>query len=225
MSENFAISASRANPLGATFDGEGVNFAVFSAHATLIELCLFSDDGKREIARLSLPERDGDIWHGYVAGLRPGQLYGYRVHGPYEPEDGHRFNPNKLLLDPYAKRVVGQVRWHNALMGYDTRSKKKDLSFDSRDSAPYMPKASVEAPDFDFVTSEDVRDELVEALGGAAPDNAYSGTRSIPRPNGEDAPDQDIDLSIYSVDAMVRRATALQLTAEAQRAREEGDVT
>ena len=150
MSGNFAISASRAHPLGATFDGDGVNFAVFSAHATGIELCLFSDDGTREIARLALPERDGDIWHGYVLGLRPGQLYGYRAHGPYAPEEGHRFNPNKLLLDPYAKRVVGQVEWHDAVMGYDTGSKKKDLSFDTRDSAPYVPKASVEAPDFDW---------------------------------------------------------------------------
>ncbi len=164
MSDTFAISASRDHPLGATFDGEGVNFAVFSSHATGIDLCLFSPDGAREIARLPLPERDGDIWHGYVTGLRPGQLYGYRAHGPYAPGEGHRFNPNKLLLDPYAKRVVGQVEWHDAVMGYDTRSKKKDLSFDTRDSAAYMPKASVEAPDFDWGDDADLARPLSDTV-------------------------------------------------------------
>ncbi len=150
MSESYAVSASRAYPLGATFDGEGVNFAVFSAHASRVELCLFSGDGGTEMARLRLLERDGDIWHGCVAGLKPGQLYGYRVHGPYEPEKGHRFNPHKLLLDPYAKRVVGKVYWDDALKGYEAKSRKKDLSFDTRDSAPYVPKASVEVPGFDW---------------------------------------------------------------------------
>ncbi|MCA8882823.1 MAG: glycogen debranching enzyme GlgX, partial [Rhodobacteraceae bacterium] len=102
MSFNLKVTAGRSAPLGATFDGDGVNFAVFSEHATRISLCLFSEHGRHEIANLDLPERDGDVWHGYVAGLRPGQAYGYRAHGPYAPEEGHRFNPYKLLIDPYA---------------------------------------------------------------------------------------------------------------------------
>ena len=95
-----AISAGRPWPMGATFDGEGVNFAVFSAHAERVELCLFSADGRKELCRLPLRERDGDVWHIHVGGLTPGSLYGYRIHGPYAPEGGHRFNPNKLLIDP-----------------------------------------------------------------------------------------------------------------------------
>ena len=146
MNQNFAMTAGRANPLGATFDGDGVNFAVFSEHAQRIVLCLFSNDGQREIARLDLPERDGDIWHGHVAGIRPGQCYGYRAFGPHEPEAGHRFNHHKLLLDPYAKRLTGHPQWHDALMGYQVGAKQADLSFDTRDSAPYMPRCVVEAP-------------------------------------------------------------------------------
>ena len=96
-------------PLGASWDGAGVNFALFSAHATKVELCLFDDAGK-ETDRVALPEMTHEIWHGYFPDLRPGQLYGYRVHGPYEPDAGHRFNPNKLLLDPYAKLLAGRDR-------------------------------------------------------------------------------------------------------------------
>ena len=103
---------------GASYDGRGVNFALFSAHATRVELCLFDNNGRREIARLPLPRRTEQVWHGYAAGLGPGQLYGYRVHGPYEPHNGHRFNPNKLLLDPYARQLSGPLRWHDALFGY-----------------------------------------------------------------------------------------------------------
>ena len=106
------LSSGRPEPLGATFDGEGVNFAVFSAHAELVELCLFTEDGTTERARIPLRERDGDVWHVRVAGLGPGTCYGYRVHGPYAPEDGHRFNPNKLLLDPYAKKLTGKLTWN-----------------------------------------------------------------------------------------------------------------
>ncbi|MCG6902322.1 MAG: glycogen debranching enzyme GlgX, partial [Rhodobacter sp.] len=144
------ITAGRANPIGATFDGDGVNFAVFSRHATRMVLCLFSEGGGEEIAQLDLPERDGDIWHGYVSGLRPGQLYGYRAHGPYEPAHGHRFNAHKLLVDPYAKRLVGKVHWTPAVFGYDTASRRADLSFDTTDSAPFVPKASVEDPAFSW---------------------------------------------------------------------------
>ncbi|SNX70574.1 glycogen operon protein [Cereibacter ovatus] len=130
-------------PLGASFDGEGVNFALFSAHAERVELCLFSADGRHEVQRLPMTERDGDIWHLRLNGALPGQLYGYRVHGPYRPEEGHRFNPNKLLLDPYARRIEGRLRWSDAVMGYRVGSSRADLSFDSRDSAFAVPKSVV----------------------------------------------------------------------------------
>lgn len=97
--------------LGSVYDGRGVNFAVFSAHATKIELCLFAEDGKTEVQRIALPGRTGDIWHGYVPGIKPGQLYGLRAHGPFEPGKGHRFDPSKLLLDPYAREIDGRVEW------------------------------------------------------------------------------------------------------------------
>ncbi len=142
------IERGRPNPIGPTFDGEGVNFAIFSEHATAVELCLFSPDGLRETHRLKLPERTGYVWHGRVPGLCPGQLYGYRVHGPYDPERGLRFNPHKLLLDPYARRITGHPRWSDALYGYVVGSKAADLSFSTRDSARYMPKCVVEDPSF-----------------------------------------------------------------------------
>src|SRR5882757_6682453 len=97
--------------LGAEYTGAGTHFAVFSAHAEQVELCLYSGDGKEELARMPLPKREGDIWSGYIAGVGPGTVYGYRVHGPYDPKAGHRFNPNKLLLDPYAKQIIGQLKW------------------------------------------------------------------------------------------------------------------
>lgn len=130
-------------PLGAHFDGLGVNFAVFSAHATKIELCIFDALGRREVERLTLPECTGEVWHGYLPDTSPGLVYGYRAYGPYEPHKGHRFNPGKLLLDPYARQLVGQVRWTDALFGYRLHSPKGDLSFDRRDSAAAMPKALV----------------------------------------------------------------------------------
>ena len=150
MIKSLTLKAGRAAPLGATFDGDGVNFAVFSEHATKMTLCLFSQDGRHEVARLDLPERDGDVWHGYASGLRPGQMYGYRAHGPYHPQEGHRFNPNKLLVDPYAKRITGQPRQHHALMGYRIGHKDADLSFDRRDSAAYAPRSVVEDPSFSW---------------------------------------------------------------------------
>jgi glycogen operon protein len=130
-------------PLGANYDGRGTNFAVFSAHADKIELCLFDPAGRHEIARFALPECTDEVWHGYLPGVYPGALYGYRAHGPYRPEYGHRFNPNKLLLDPYAKQMHGQVRWTDALFGYRLQSQRGDLSLDRRDSAPAMPKGVV----------------------------------------------------------------------------------
>jgi isoamylase len=134
-------------PLGATWTGLGVNFALFSANATKVELCLFNDSGEREVERIVLPEFTDEVWHGYLPDARPGTIYGYRVHGPYEPENGHRFNPAKLLLDPYAKAVHGELQWHPALFGY-TMESGDDLSFDERDSAPFMPKCRVVDPAF-----------------------------------------------------------------------------
>lgn len=135
-------------PLGANWDGLGVNFALFSAHATKVELCLFDMDGQTEIERIELPEYTDEVWHGYLPDARPGQVYGYRVHGPYAPKEGHRFNPNKLLLDPYAKQIVGELQWNDALFGYTIGHKDADLSFDTRDSAPFMPKCRVVDPAF-----------------------------------------------------------------------------
>ncbi|MFC6791926.1 glycogen debranching protein GlgX [Methylobacterium komagatae] len=134
-------------PLGATWDGLGVNFALFSAHATKVELCLFDDQGEREIERIELPEYTDEIWHGYLPDARPGTIYGYRVHGPYEPTAGHRFNPNKLLIDPYAKGLVGSITWNPALFGYKMES-GDDTSFDDRDSAPYTRRSRVIDPAF-----------------------------------------------------------------------------
>ena len=133
----------RAWPMGASVDAAGVNFAVFSAHAHLIELCLFSEDGRKEVARMLFAERDGDVWHMRVDGMGPGQRYGFRAHGPYAPEDGHRFNPHKLLLDPYARAHDGRLRWSDALMGYRIGSARGDLSYDTRDSAFAVPKSVV----------------------------------------------------------------------------------
>ncbi|MFN3662750.1 glycogen debranching protein GlgX [Yoonia sp.] len=133
-------------PLGAHWDGSGVNFALFSANATKVELCLFDSRGQRELERIALPEFTHEVWHGYFPRIRPGQLYGYRVHGPYAPEEGHRFNPNKLLLDPYALALRGNLRWHDALFGYKIGHSKEDLSFDRRDSAFVMPKCVVVDP-------------------------------------------------------------------------------
>jgi glycogen operon protein len=137
-------------PLGATFDGLGVNFAVFSAHAEKIELCLFDDTGRHEIGRIDLPEWTDEIWHGYLPDARPGLLYGFRAHGRYAPEEGHRFNPNKLLLDPYTRKTFGRVRWSDALHGYRVNSPRADLSFDRRDSASAMPKSVVVTDAFDW---------------------------------------------------------------------------
>ncbi len=134
-------------PLGATWDGLGVNFAVFSAYATKVELCLFDDAGEQEIERIDLPEYTDEIWHGYLPDARPGTIYGFRVHGPYEPENGHRFNPNKLLIDPYAKGLVGSITWNPALFGYKMET-GDDLTFDDRDSAPFTRRSRVIDPAF-----------------------------------------------------------------------------
>ncbi|HEY4369404.1 MAG TPA: glycogen debranching protein GlgX [Steroidobacteraceae bacterium] len=137
-------------PRGATWDGEGVNFSLFSAYATKVELCLFSENGEREEQRIELPEYTDEIWHGYLGGIGPGTVYGYRVHGPYEPEQGHRFNPNKLLLDPYAREFIGDLRWDPACFGYTLGAEGDDLTFDERDSAAFVPKCVVVDSGFDW---------------------------------------------------------------------------
>jgi isoamylase len=133
----------RPYPLGSTWDGEGVNFALYSEHAEKVELCLFDTSGKREIIRVPLPEQTDMVWHGYLPEVRPGQLYGYRVFGPYAPEEGHRFNHHKLLLDPYGKQIQGAIRWSDSHFGYRVGNKQEDLSFDRRDDAAGMPKNRV----------------------------------------------------------------------------------
>ena len=143
-----SIREGKPFPLGATWDGLGVNFALFSAHATRVELCLFDEGGETELERLELPEYTDEVWHGYLPSARPGTVYGYRVYGPYEPDAGHRFNPNKLVLDPYAKQLVGELRWGPELFGYRLNSPEKDLSFDERDSAKLMQKCRVIDPAF-----------------------------------------------------------------------------
>src|SRR5215213_2444921 len=132
----------RPYPLGATWDGAGVNFALFSEHATKVELCLFdSPDAPKEAHRIELKEQTDQVWHCYLPDGLPGQLYGYRVHGPYEPGQRHRFNPNKVVLCPYAKLIARDVRWDDAVFGYKVG--QDDLSFDDRDSAPFAPLAAV----------------------------------------------------------------------------------
>jgi len=146
------------HPRGASWDGKGTNFAIFSAHATKVEVCLFDEKGEQELERITLPEYTNQIWHGYLPDLRPRSVYGYRVHGPYEPENGHRFNPNKLLLDPYGVAHIGELKWDPAIFGYNMES-GDDLTFDERDSAPFMPKCVVVDPNFDW-RGQDVPSEF-----------------------------------------------------------------
>jgi len=139
----YRVEPGLPHPLGATWDGGGVNFALFSASARKVELCLFDGNGRREVERVALPEYTHEVWHGYLPDVRPGQLYGYRVHGPFDPKNGYRFNPNKLLIDPYAKELFGDLRWHDSHFGYRVGSQRADLTLDRRDSAFVMPKCVV----------------------------------------------------------------------------------
>ena len=148
----------RPYPLGATWDGEGVNFALFSEHAHKVELCIFDAHGRREVQRLTLREHTDQVWHCYLPEARPGLLYGYRVHGPYRPEEGHRFNPHKLLLDPYARNLSGSLRWSDALFGYTIGHRRADLSLDRRDSAGGVPKCKV--IDASFTWGDDRRPDV-----------------------------------------------------------------
>jgi glycogen operon protein len=164
MTPEFRVSKGGPAPLGPTILEGGVNFALFSAHATAVTLCLFSKTGKREIAQIRLTEKTGDIWHGFVKGLEAGQLYGYRVDGPYAPQDGHRFNVNKLLIDPYAKQLFGEFILNDALYGFDINAPEKDLSFDTKDSAPFMPKCVVGDVEFDWDGDVHPRTDLSETI-------------------------------------------------------------
>lgn len=139
-------------PLGATYDGEGVNFALFSDNATGVELCLFYSSSENKVSeeRIKITERTHQIWHCYLPRVKTGQLYGYRVHGPYEPELGHRFNANKVLIDPYARAISGTINWHDSLFGYELGHQAEDLSFSTSDSSPYIPKAVVVDQSFDW---------------------------------------------------------------------------
>ena len=145
------------HPLGASYTGRGVNFAVFSAYATQVEVCLYDQSGEHETARIALPEYTDEVWHGFVPGVEPGARYGLRVHGPYEPQNGHRFNPNKLLLDPYAKAHMGELKWAPELFGYPVGHEDADLSFDERDRAPFMPKCVVVDSRFQWEQTHSVR--------------------------------------------------------------------
>jgi isoamylase len=148
---NTVVYPGKPFPLGATWDGEGINFALFADKAHRVELCLFdSTESTIESDKIEIIERSHQVWHVYVPELLPGQLYGYRVHGPFEPQNGHRFNPNKVLIDPYAKAIAGTIKWHDSMFGYEMGHPDADLSFSPIDSAPYIPKSVVIDPDFNW---------------------------------------------------------------------------
>lgn len=148
--ENLIMQVGKSYPLGATWDGEGVNFAIFSENAEKVELCFFEGDGVKETFCVQVKNMTHHVWHIYIKEVKPGQRYGYRIHGPYDPQRGHRFNHNKLLIDPYAKAISGIVQWHDALFGYQIGNAGEDLSFCPRDSGPFVPKAVVVDQQFDW---------------------------------------------------------------------------
>ncbi|MBE6443539.1 MAG: glycogen debranching protein GlgX [Alphaproteobacteria bacterium] len=151
---SFKSRIGKSYPLGSHYDGEGVNFALFSAHAIKVELCIFNESGSEEIERYSIDKNTDNIWHIYLEGAKPGLVYGYRVYGLYKPSEGYRFNPHKLLIDPYGKKLVGTLIWNKAIFGYDIDSPDKDLSFSELDSAPYVPK-NVVVDDNDYNWEDD----------------------------------------------------------------------
>ena len=151
-------------PLGATWDGEGTNFALFTEHAEKVELCLFDPaDPQREIARLQLPERTDHVFHGYLPEVTPGMLYGYRVHGPWQPESGHRFNAHKLLLDPYARAITGGFVWQDEMFGY-LMGGEEDLEMDGRDNAALMPRCVVVDDRFDWSGERRIDRPMAESV-------------------------------------------------------------
>ncbi|WBU61329.1 glycogen debranching protein GlgX [Paracoccus albus] len=200
----YSITAGSADRLGAHPTGDGVNFAVFSANAEKIDVCLFSADGQQEVQQLTLPDRLGDIWHGFIPGLQPGALYGLRAYGPYEPQLGHRFNPAKLLIDPYARRLTGRVIHDDALLGYDSRAAQADLSFGCRDSAPFMPKCIVTEDALTLPRSRRVaRDQVV--IYEAHPKGLTAAHPRVPQ-------DQRGRFAGLASDAMIEHMTRLGIT-------------
>ncbi len=178
----FPLSAGRPYPLGATVSGDGVNVAVYSRHATRVMLCLFDEAGN-ETQIIPLPEREGHVWHGHFAGMKPGQHYGLRMDGPYKPDEGHRFNPYKLLIDPYAKRLTGHPTWNDALFGYEAGHKDRDLSFDKTDSAPFMPRCVVIEPNGAQATPDRPRHRLQNSvIYEAHVKGLTAGRRDVPAP-------------------------------------------
>ncbi len=151
-------------PQGATWDGTGVNFAIYSEHATKVELCLYDGRSRRESVRIQLPEQTAFVWHGYVPGLQPGQLYGFRVYGPWDPARGLRFNPAKLLIDPYARAIAGRVDWDKPIYPYRFGGENADLVIDRRDSASGMPKSVVVSPYFDWEHDRPPRIPLSDSI-------------------------------------------------------------
>ncbi|RYF92323.1 MAG: glycogen debranching enzyme GlgX, partial [Chitinophagaceae bacterium] len=148
---NLAVRVGKPYPLGATWDGEGVNFSLYSENAEGVELCLFqSEEDEYETVKIRLKERTHHIWHCYVPNIQPGQLYGYRVSGRYDPSNGKLFNVHKLLIDPYAKAISGTIQWHDSLFGYDVNHPDKIDAFNSTDSAPYIPRSVVVDPRFNW---------------------------------------------------------------------------
>jgi isoamylase len=146
------IWTGKVYPLGATWDGKGTNFSIFSEHATGVELCLF--DQQDQEFRFALNEGNNFIWHGYIPGICPGQRYGYRVHGPWDPQHGHRFNPNKLLIDPYAKAIEGDVQHGEAIYSYPWGDSAQDLAFSELDDAHLIPKCIVVDQGFNWEDDE-----------------------------------------------------------------------
>ena len=159
MAETTRVWPGKPYPRGATWDEQGVNFALFSHNAERVELCLFDTKGSRETSRIQLPEYTNEVWHGYLPDLKPGQLYGYRVYGPHDPGRGHRFNPRKLLLDPYAKAIVGDLKWTDAHFGYRIGARDTDRSQSKRDNARWIPKCQVVENQFDWEGDEPPRHE------------------------------------------------------------------
>ena len=148
---NITVYPGSPYPLGATWDGNGVNFALYADNASKVELCLFaSPSDEVESLKIKLIERSHHVWHAYFPDIQPGQLYGYRVHGNFEPQNGHRYNPNKLLMDPYAKAIAGIIDWNDALFGYEVGSSEEDLSFSETDSAAFIPKCVVVDSNYDW---------------------------------------------------------------------------
>ncbi|HEX2395309.1 MAG TPA: glycogen debranching protein GlgX, partial [Bacteroidales bacterium] len=148
MSENIPAWPGKPYPLGANYDGRGVNFSLFSENASGVDLCLFDKAGKE--TRIKIKECTHKNWHVYLPGVKPGQLYGYRVYGPYDPGNGHRFNPSKLLIDPYARAIDGVIKWNDALYGYKMKNPDNDMTFSKSDSAPFIPKSVVIDQTFDW---------------------------------------------------------------------------